>query len=177
MMNRTIANSFIDNHDTQRSNSNILTYRDGSLYKLASVFELGWPYGYAQIMSSYAIIDSDHGPPANPIWDNGRNTCFDGNSQWICEHRSVLLFKLIIKTKTTTKNKKQKNNKQKKTKNNKKQQTKNNKKQQNKKQKAKQQTTKNNKRKNNKKQQTTNKKQKTKNKKTKQINENNKIIK
>lgn len=44
---------FIDNHDTQRTSKEILTYKDGALYRLANVFMLGLPYGYPQVMSSY----------------------------------------------------------------------------------------------------------------------------
>ena len=90
LMLRDIAMSFTDNHDNQRGHGgggNVLTYRDGRIYELANVFMLAWPYGYAQVMSSYVITNSDHGPPSQKVWSNGRNTCLDSNSQWVCEHR------------------------------------------------------------------------------------------
>lgn len=84
------AQSFIENHDNERGHGaggNVLTYKDGQLYNLANIFMLGWPYGYAQVMSSYVIRNTDHGPPSSPVWQNGRNTCFDSGSQWVCQHR------------------------------------------------------------------------------------------
>lgn len=48
---------FIDNHDNQRGHgaggASILTFRVSRLYKMAVSFMLSWPYGIAQIMSSY----------------------------------------------------------------------------------------------------------------------------
>ncbi len=89
------AVAFVDNHDNQRGHGgsgNVITYKDGSLYDLANVFMLAWPYGYPRVMSSYDFSDSDQGPPS----DAGGNTldvhnpdgtvnCF--GSQWQCEHR------------------------------------------------------------------------------------------
>jgi alpha-amylase len=84
---------FIDNHDKQRGHGGggtYLTYKDGKLYELANVFMLAFPYGYPQVMSSYAFSDSDQGPPADaqgqtqPVFVNGSANCFD---KWQCEHR------------------------------------------------------------------------------------------
>ncbi|WP_336367846.1 carbohydrate-binding module family 20 domain-containing protein [Marinobacter sp. C2H3] len=79
---------FTDNHDNQRGHgaggSNVLTYKNGALYNLANVFMLGWPYGYPKVMSSYAFSDSDQGPPAQPVYQNGSAQC---GGAWICEHR------------------------------------------------------------------------------------------
>ena len=51
------AVAFIDNHDNQRGHgaggSNIITFREDILYKMANAFELAWPYGYVRLMSSY----------------------------------------------------------------------------------------------------------------------------
>jgi alpha-amylase len=56
---------FTDNHDNQRGHGSgywqadgkiggILTFHyDGSLYNLANVYMLAWPYGYPKVMSSY----------------------------------------------------------------------------------------------------------------------------
>jgi alpha-amylase len=84
---------FTDNHDNQRGHGgggSIITYKSGSLYDLANVFELAWPYGYPQVMSSFAFTSGDQGPPSdangntNSIYVNGQPDCFD---EWKCEHR------------------------------------------------------------------------------------------
>ncbi len=89
---------FIDNHDNQRGHGgggHVLTHKDGRLYELASVFMLAWPYGYPQVMSSYAFAtgDTSKGPPSD---SNGRTknvSCISptaasaATNGWICEHR------------------------------------------------------------------------------------------
>lgn len=79
---------FTDNHDNQRGHgaggSNILTYNDGSVYNLANVFMLAWPYGYPKVMSSFSFSDSDQGPPAQTVYQNGEANC---GGAWVCEHR------------------------------------------------------------------------------------------
>ena len=49
---------FIDNHDNQRGHgaggfSRILTFFEANMYKIATAFELAWPYGHVRLMSSY----------------------------------------------------------------------------------------------------------------------------
>jgi alpha-amylase len=86
------AVAFVDNHDEQRTGTaNYMTYKDsGNLYMLGNVFMLAWPYGYPQIMSSYAFSDNNQGPPSdsngntNTIYSNGTPNCFGA---WVCEHR------------------------------------------------------------------------------------------
>ncbi len=96
---------FTSNHDTQRGHAGgaaFISYHNGRIEDLASVFMLGWPYGYPSIMSSYAFDDStstgtDAGPPSdangntNSIYSAGSNTpsCFDQTPGvgWVCEHR------------------------------------------------------------------------------------------
>ena len=84
---------FVDNHDTQRGRTgggDVITYKDGRLYNLANVFMLAWPYGYPQIMSSFAFSDPDAGPPSdangntNQIYQGNQPNCF---KEWNCEHR------------------------------------------------------------------------------------------
>ena len=58
------ALNFIDNHDTQRSNSP-LTYKSGGQYAMAVCFMLAWNYGYPRVMSSYYFSSSDQGPPSS----------------------------------------------------------------------------------------------------------------
>lgn len=70
---------FTDNHDNQRGHgaagSNVVTYKDGSLYNLANVFMLAWPYGYPKVMSSYGFSNGDQGPPAQSVYQNGSAEC------------------------------------------------------------------------------------------------------
>jgi alpha-amylase len=88
MMASGSAMVFVDNHDNQRGHgaggANVLTYKDGSLYSLANVFMLAWPYGYPRIMSSYDFTDGNQGPPSVAV-HGGTLNCF--GSTWKCEHR------------------------------------------------------------------------------------------
>jgi alpha-amylase len=79
------AIAFVDNHDNQRGHGSgdPLTFRERTLYELALVFMLAWPYGYPQIMSSYAFAGGNDGPPASASLD-ANGACAAG---WICEHR------------------------------------------------------------------------------------------
>jgi alpha-amylase len=89
------AVSFVDNHDNQRGHGGggaILTFFESRKYKMGNAFMLAWPYGFAQIMSSYNFNRNDdaQGPPTNGGGDtkdvliNSDGTCGNG---WICEHR------------------------------------------------------------------------------------------
>jgi alpha-amylase len=80
---------FVDNHDNQRGHGaggDILTHKDGSLYNLATAFMLAFPYGYPQVMSSYAFTDTDQGPPA----PGGCSA-----SGWVCEHRWTTIANMV----------------------------------------------------------------------------------
>ena len=79
---------FTDNHDNQRGHGgagNVVTFKDGSLYNLANVFALAWPYGYPQVMSSYNFSNGDQGPPNSNVYNGNTTDC--GGSNWVCEHR------------------------------------------------------------------------------------------
>lgn len=78
------AIAFIDNHDTQRNGKPVLTYKDGAPYALSEAFMLAWPYGHAQVMSSFSFSGSDQGPPADA---SGRTSPVACGSGWECEHR------------------------------------------------------------------------------------------
>lgn len=65
------AVAFIDNHDTQRNGRPLLSYKDGSSYAFAEAFMLAWPYGHAQVMSSFAFDATDQGPPTAQDWWSG----------------------------------------------------------------------------------------------------------
>ncbi|XP_050462478.1 alpha-amylase 2-like [Cataglyphis hispanica] len=89
---------FIDNHDTQRDNSNILTYKSSKLYKMAVAFMLAHPYGIPRIMSSFDFNDFNEGPPHDSAGNtlspiiNPDNTCGNG---WICEHRWRQIYNMV----------------------------------------------------------------------------------
>ncbi len=92
---------FIDNHDKQRGHGGggtYVTHQEGDLYDLANLFMLAWPYGYPQLMSSYAFSDSDQGPPADangqtqPVYHNGQTSCFQ---DWQCEHRRPAIVGMV----------------------------------------------------------------------------------
>lgn len=60
------ALTFIDNHDNERGHGGgggVLTYKQGRPYRAAIAFLLAHPYGEPQIMSSFAFLDSEVGPP------------------------------------------------------------------------------------------------------------------
>lgn len=92
---------FIDNHDKQRGHGGggtYLTYKDGQLYDLANIFMLAFPYGYPQVMSSYAFSNSDQGPPADAeghtrrVYTEERVNCF---AEWRCEHRRQAIAAMV----------------------------------------------------------------------------------
>jgi alpha-amylase len=78
------AIAFIDNHDTQRNGRPVLTYKDGSTYALAEAFMLAWPWGHAQVMSSFSFSNADQGPPSDASGHTNLVSCGNG---WECEHR------------------------------------------------------------------------------------------
>lgn len=89
---------FIDNHDTQRS-APTLTYKNGKIYELATIFMLAHPYGYPKVMSSYYFDNHDQGPPGTPVHNGNNVNCggppsslrvslnATGGTPWVCEHR------------------------------------------------------------------------------------------
>ncbi|XP_076240333.1 alpha-amylase-related protein-like [Calliopsis andreniformis] len=90
---------FIDNHDTQRSNSpEVLTHKASKLYKMAVAFMLSQTYGIPRVMSSYVYNSFNDGPPQDhqenvlsPII-HPDNTCGNG---WICEHRWRQIYNMV----------------------------------------------------------------------------------
>jgi len=89
---------FVANHDTVRGQAGggVLSYKDGSLFNLAQVFTLAWPYGNPALTSEFAWSNKDAGPPSGPdgktnaAYGPGDTTypsgCRDA-SPWVCEHR------------------------------------------------------------------------------------------
>jgi alpha-amylase len=56
-INESKAIVFLSNHVSQREQergSGVLTFLEPHLYRMATAFELAWPYGHVKIMSSYA---------------------------------------------------------------------------------------------------------------------------
>jgi alpha-amylase len=104
---------FVNNHDTQRGSS--LYYQDAPAYDLATAYMLAWPYGYPQILSSFAFdratqAGRDQGPPSDgaghtrPVYAGGAGApdCHDDLAlpaqpagQWLCEHRRPFIARLI----------------------------------------------------------------------------------
>jgi alpha-amylase len=102
---------FTNNHDTQRGAA--IYYADGAAYDLANVYLLASPYGYPQLMSSFAFdrsvgVGRDQGPPSDAMGNTG--SIYDGNGQpagcaavpaqatsgsWVCEHRTPSLVKMM----------------------------------------------------------------------------------
>lgn len=94
--NRTVV--VLDNHDTERMMSNILNYKctENNAYVLAYIFMLAWPFGIPKVMSSFHFKGQDDPIPTTPIWQNGRNTCFDLNSPWVCQHRWNAIANMVL---------------------------------------------------------------------------------
>ena len=83
------AVTFVANHDNQRQNtSNIVTHKDGmNVNNIAHVFMLAFPYGYAEVMSSYDWTNHDQGPPTSAA-----SNC---NNGWLCEHRNREIANMV----------------------------------------------------------------------------------
>ncbi|KAL3280418.1 hypothetical protein HHI36_017900 [Cryptolaemus montrouzieri] len=98
LLNGYDAVTFIDNHDTQRYEKDILTYKNSKPYKMAVAFMLAHPYGTGRIMSSYDFFDRETAPPhdsaSNLISAGFRsdNTCTNG---FICEHRWRQIYNMV----------------------------------------------------------------------------------
>ncbi|MER5457704.1 alpha-amylase family protein [Micromonospora sp. NPDC002389] len=88
----SVASVFVDNHDTQRDDGGVLTYRDRGTYALANAFMLAWPYGSPTVMSSYTITNRDAGPPSDSNNKTLNTTCYSG---WECEHRWPVIANMV----------------------------------------------------------------------------------
>ena len=108
---------FSNNHDTQRGAA--IYYADGAYYDLANVFLLAWPYGYPQLMSSFAFnrsvaVGRDQGPPSDGMGNT--TSVYDESGQpvgcaaspatalpgaWVCEHRTPSLVQMMAFRKAT----------------------------------------------------------------------------
>ena len=120
------ALTFLNNHDTQRGQAP-LTYKDGSIFDLANVFMLAWPYGYTRLMSSYYFDNFDQGPyvyfflldftlthlfnkyvihtqranhrPTSPVYNtDGSTSCGDGKTWYVLFERAAQEFHFLSST-------------------------------------------------------------------------------
>lgn len=91
---------FLENHDTQRNTGNRdISYRDGVVYRLASVWLLAQPYGYPSVMSSYAF-DRDTGSGSDAGRPVGAMSCASSFEtaaigQFVCEHRDPMIANMV----------------------------------------------------------------------------------
>ncbi|XP_026669761.1 alpha-amylase-like isoform X2 [Ceratina calcarata] len=89
---------FVDNHDTQRDNPQILTYKNAKIYKMAVAFMLAHPFGTPRVMSSFDFQSKDQGPPQDGNGNINSPTIKDDNScggGWICEHRWRQIYNMV----------------------------------------------------------------------------------
>lgn len=92
---------FLQNHDTQHQGG--ISYRDGSVFRLANVWMLAQPYGYPSVLSSYAFsrpAENDMGPPSDAAGNTNPVSCAarledakDGD--WVCEHRDPYVAAMV----------------------------------------------------------------------------------
>lgn len=92
---------FLQNHDTQHSGG--ISYRDGSVFRLANVWMLAQPYGYPSILSSYAFSypsGNAIGPPSDASGNTSDVSCASSLEtatigQWVCEHRDPAVARMV----------------------------------------------------------------------------------
>jgi alpha-amylase len=92
---------FLQNHDTQHEGG--ISYRDGTVFRLANVWMLAQPYGYPSILSSYAFnrpAENDMGPPSDANGNTLTVTCASSLEtatvgQWVCEHRDAMIASMV----------------------------------------------------------------------------------
>jgi alpha-amylase len=95
------AIAFLQNHDTQHQCG--ISYRDGSVFRVANVWMLAQPYGYPSILSSYAFdcpAGNDMGPPSDANGNTNTVTCASSLEtatigQWVCEHRDPMIAGMV----------------------------------------------------------------------------------
>jgi alpha-amylase len=92
---------FLQNHDTQHQCG--IGYRDGDVFRLASVWMLAQPYGYPSILSSYVFqcpSQNSMGPPSDVSGNTNDLSCaasFEtaAAGQWVCEHRDPSIAAMV----------------------------------------------------------------------------------
>lgn len=95
---------FIDNHDNQRGHGGggqVLTHKEERAYQLAAILMLSWPYGYPQVMSSYAFESTSQGPPSHQDGSTKSVRCLpqsqaaSATEGWVCEHRWPVIANMV----------------------------------------------------------------------------------
>jgi alpha-amylase len=92
---------FLQNHDTQHECG--LSFRHGSVFRLANVWMLAQPYGYPSILSSYPFncpSGNSQGPPSDAGGNTNNVTCAASLEtavigQWVCEHRDPYVRNMV----------------------------------------------------------------------------------
>src|SRR2546428_710907 len=95
------AVAFLQNHDTQHQCG--ISYRDGTVFRVANVWMLAQPYGYPSILSSYAFdcpAGNSMGPPSDAAGNTNNVTCASSFEtatigQWACEHRHPYIRDMV----------------------------------------------------------------------------------
>ena len=101
MMPSDKAVVFLQNHDTQHQCG--LGYRDGNVFRVASVWMLAQPYGYPSVLSSFAFdcpAGNSMGPPSDADGWTNDVTCASSLEtatigQWVCEHRDPSIRNMV----------------------------------------------------------------------------------
>ena len=81
------SKQILDNHDTQRSSGDVMTYKDDYKYKLGVTFLLTQGYDLKRVMSSHFFNVKDQGPPENAPG------CFEDGM--VCEHRWSTIMNMV----------------------------------------------------------------------------------
>lgn len=92
---------FLQNHDTQHNCG--LGYEDGDVFRLANVWMLAQPYGYPNVLSSFAFScpgGNSMGPPSDAEGWTLPVTCAASLEtatigQWVCEHRDPSIRTMV----------------------------------------------------------------------------------
>jgi alpha-amylase len=82
---------FVSNHDTERDGST-LSYQDGAVYDLATMFMLAWNYGTPTVHSSFTFTDFDQSPPSDATGHVSPVQC---GVNWTCEHSKPSITGLV----------------------------------------------------------------------------------
>ncbi|RCH69989.1 alpha-amylase [Streptomyces sp. SDr-06] len=82
----------VTNHDLERDGST-LTYKDGSKYTLAHIFELAWGYGTPQVYAGFRFNGNDDSPPADAGGHVTDTDCSSG--AWTCADRDQGIANMV----------------------------------------------------------------------------------
>ena len=99
----TNATAFVDNHDTERSQTDSLNlYQDGKSFDLAMIYLLGQPYGRAQLTSGFLFTFNNTGvnaPAASPYDAQGNARVM---VDWDFVHRWPDVYPMVAFRNATT---------------------------------------------------------------------------